>query len=481
MSSDPTAPRRPAATIAPPWATLAGTGGGGEPRGFVPLPGELRAAFLDRAGAGPMGGLFETAREGQGGEFSLAVGAPVLALVTRGSTCFRYAGGAWRHDEGDPLAAIQRLFEEARSLARGGHFPGLVAGALGYDLGRALERLPRLAREDQPLPDIVLGAYARALVYDHRSGRARELVDDGLARLPALASWPRELEALTPPPAALPPRTFSRAAYLEAVGAVRAAIARGDVYQVNLSQRFAAPWTRGPAALYERLRAASPAPCAALLHFGPHALVSSSPEEFLRVDGARVATRPIKGTRPRGADPASDDALARELDASDKDRAELTMIVDLMRNDLGRIAEPGSVRVTVPRVLEAHPTVWQAVATIEAQLGPGASLVDLWRATFPGGSITGAPKVAAMTLIERLEPVRRGFFTGSLLVAGLDGTLRSSIAIRTMQLSGSLATFHAGGGVVWDSDPASEYDETLVKGRAMAQALGLEWESSERG
>ena len=271
--------------------------------------------------------------------------------------------------------------------------------------------------------------------------------------------------------AAEPVSNFTRDEYIGRVRRVREYIAAGDVYQINLTQRFATEFRGDPYSLYRRLRAASPAPFAAYLNGGDFQVLSSSPERFLRLTGREVETRPIKGTRPRGATPEADALRSAELSASEKDRAELLMIVDLARNDLGRVCETGSVRVDELGRLETHPTVHHLVATVRGRLRPECDALDAVRAAFPGGSITGAPKVRAMQLIDELETVRRGVYTGAIGWIGFDGGCDLNIAIRTIVCSGGQAFYHVGGGVVWDSEPEREFQETLDKGRAMRSAL----------
>jgi para-aminobenzoate synthetase component 1 len=243
------------------------------------------------------------------------------------------------------------------------------------------------------------------------------------------------------------------------------------VFQVNLSQRFTAGISQPPHAIYENLRRDFPAWFGAYLDYGDHALICNSPELFLRVtpdvltSRRTVVTRPIKGTRPRG--PGMDEILLH----SEKDKAELNMIVDLERNDLGRVCEVGSVRVTEPRRIEAHPTVYHGVSTIEGVLRNDVTFVDLLRATFPGGSVTGAPKIRAMEIIESLEPVRRGPYCGAIGYLSTDGHMQFNIAIRTMIAQGDRVHFSVGGGIVADSEPAAEYDETIVKAKAMFASL----------
>jgi para-aminobenzoate synthetase component 1 len=269
-----------------------------------------------------------------------------------------------------------------------------------------------------------------------------------------------------------------RATYLERVELLRDAIAQGELYQANLTRRLESPFSGDPWPLYPRLRAGNPAAFGAYLDLGvsaegPRALLSASPEAFLAVDATGlVTTDPIKGTRPRGATRADDRLLACELLGSAKDRAENVMIVDVLRNDLGRVAMPGSVRV--PRLcrLERSGAVQHLVSRVEAQLREGAGPVDLLRAAFPGGSITGAPKIRAMELLADLEPVARGPYTGTLGWVGPDGAMSTSILIRTFVADGRRLTLHVGGGITWRSDPAAEWDETVAKARGPLRAIG---------
>ena len=261
--------------------------------------------------------------------------------------------------------------------------------------------------------------------------------------------------------------SFTRDRYGAAVARAIEYIAAGDVFQVNLSQRFTAGLTTQPAYLYQWLVRNAPARYGAYLNYDDYCIVSNSPELFMRINGRRITTRPIKGTRPPG------DGMADELLASAKDTAELNMIVDLERNDLGRVCEVGSVRVTEPRHIERHPTVYHGVATIEGTLREDVTLVDVLRATFPGGSVTGAPKIRAMQIIDELEPVRRNAYCGAIGYVARNGDCTFNLAIRTMTAKDGLIHIPVGGGIVADSQPPAEYQETLVKARAMFDALGL--------
>jgi para-aminobenzoate synthetase component 1 len=343
-------------------------------------------------------------------------------------------------------------------------FQGGLAGYLTYELGASLEGVMPPDGIDQP--GMVMGLYRWVIAWDRATGECWQI---GPGPGPVSIAEPPSRRAAEPP---TPWRsTFTRPAYETAVQRVRDYILAGDVFQVNLSQRFTAPSATDLADLYGRLRSRSPAPFSACFDAGDHAILSISPELFLALDGASIETKPIKGTRPRGHTPDEDARLARELEASAKDRAENVMIVDLLRNDLSRVAQPGSVDVPALCALESHPTVHHLVSTVTARLAPGLDAVDLLAATLPGGSITGAPKVRAMEIIRELEPVHRGAYCGAIGYIGARGGLQMSVAIRTMIRRGAVAHVHAGGGIVLDSDPAMEYEETLHKARALLEAV----------
>lgn len=427
---------------------------------------------------------------------------PFLRLIAKGRRVQVIDGGRADRFEADPLALLDALLQQRPAVPAPG-LPPFVGGAVGYfayDLGRLIERLPGTPVDDLGLPDLHLCFYDHVLAIDHRSDRAwalalplpgrEETAFAGareLGRAARRAARARARDAIGPgePSRAAAPdpeavaglrSNFTPQAYRNAVARAIEYVYAGDIFQVNLAQRFTAPLPCSPWALYRRLRSINPAPFAAFLDAGEFQVISASPERFLRVDpaaGRRVETRPIKGTRPRGATPERDLELAEELVGSEKDRAELNMIVDLERNDLGRVCEIGTVRVPEVRRLEAYPTVFHTVATVEGILRPGVGTVDLLRATFPGGSITGAPKVRAMEIIDELEPVRRGVYCGAIGYLGFDGAIDLNIAIRTMVAVNGQVHFHAGGGIVADSDPQAEFEETLAKARALMQALGM--------
>ena len=387
-------------------------------------------------------------------------------------------------------------------------FTGGLVGFVGYDVGRELERLPSIAIADQPLPPLALALHDWVIAVDRREGRAllcgRPVDGDG-ARLEArlaevhdrlaaagmgganggTAGAPRPSHGPAVPGGLRFTSGLSHAAWVDRVQRIREAIAAGELYQANLARRLEAPFAGDPWPLFRALRTGDPATFAAYLDLGrasrstdaagPRAIVSASPEPFLSVDAhGRVATDPIKGTRPRGRTRAEDRALAAELLVSEKDRAENIMIVDVLRNDLGRVCRPGSVRV--PRLcrLERTAAVQHLVSTVVGRLAQGRDAFDLLAAAFPGGSITGAPKIRAMRLIEELEPVRRGPYCGTALWLGPDGALGSSILIRTFVADGRRLTLHVGGGITRRSDPAEEWDETRAKARGPLRAIGAE-------
>lgn len=425
--------------------------------------------------------------DGSAGRYSYLTADPFLVLQFRGTHGVVREGSQTSAVEGDPFTLLQELLQRFALPPSPGlpPFQGGAAGFFSYDLGRLLERVPVLARDDLGLPDLCLGFYDWVLAYDHLDGRAT-LVATGLPQGDEESARRRlawALERLAALPAGDEPgpfqvgplrSTFTRPDYLAAIRRVKEYLVQGEVYQVNLSQRFSAPFSGDSWALYRRLRQANPAPFAAYLEFPEATVLSASPEAFLKVEDGHVETRPIKGTRPRGRTPEEDRRLAQELLASEKERAENLMIVDLLRNDLGRVCSIGSVRVPSLFALERHPTVLHLVSTVTGELPPHLGAVDLLRACFPGGSVTGAPKIRAMEVIEELEPVRRGLYCGAIGFLGFDGAMNTSIAIRTMVLRQGLLTFSAGGAIVIDSDPEAEYEETLHKVRGLMRSLELE-------
>ena len=370
-------------------------------------------------------------------------------------------------------------------------FTGGAVGYFSYDLCHFIERLPTRAVDDLNLPECYLAFYDAAVAFDHLENKVYLVstgfpeLDEGkrLRRAEERLQELRSQVMLAAPPAAIVPAAagkgaalkanFTHEGYLEAVAKAREYICAGDIFQVNLSQRFETDLNTPPYELYKRLRKINPAPFANYFNFDGVSIVGASPERFLKVRGDWVETRPIKGTKPRGKTPEADRALAESLLKSVKDRAENIMIVDLERNDIGRVCRYGTVKVTELAILETYPTVFHLTSTVVGQLSEGKDRIDLLKATFPGGSITGAPKVRAMEIIDELEPTRRSVYTGSLGYLSFGGDMDLDIVIRTIIIKDGKAYFQVGGAIVYDSEPESEYIETLDKGRALMKALDL--------
>ncbi len=356
-------------------------------------------------------------------------------------------------------------------------FAGGLMGYLSYDFGRRLERLPIQAVNDLHLPDAQLGLYAWALISDHQLGTSQLLFH------PALPEAERQrlitLFETSVPDSAAPfsllqdfAADFSEARYRQAFERIQGYIQAGDCYQVNFAQRFRAPCQGDPWTAYKALRHACPTPFAGYQTLGDgEAVLSLSPERFVRVHQGQVETRPIKGTRPRGKTSVEDRSLANELLTSEKDRAENLMIVDLLRNDLGRSCATGSVRVPELFVLESYPNVHHLVSSVTGTLAPGKDALDVLANSFPGGSITGAPKIRAMQIIDELEPTQRALYCGSLLYVDVRGEMDSSIAIRSLLIKDGQVSCWGGGGIVADSEWRSEYNESITKVRVLLQTL----------
>lgn len=456
-------------------------------------PLELFSFFLGK----PYSFFLDSAMDHQKlGRYSLMGSDPFLVFSSRGDDITITRNGGETHIQGDPFEVLRGYLDTYRLDSEITNIPcqGGAVGYLSYDLGRFVEELPARAIDDLNLPECCLGFFDLMLVFDHLSNRAF-VVSTGLPETtPAgrltrarerLESFRSQFQVFLQKRQPLPVATdfspagreikgnFTREAYLQAVERARQYIIDGDIFEVNISQRYETELSIHPFELYRRLRQVNPAPFSAYLDFGEIAVVSSSPERFLRRQGDRVETRPIKGTIRRGKTPSEDEANARWLLNSVKNHAENMMIVDLERNDLGRVCRYGTVKVTELAILETYPTVFHLTSTVVGELQPGVDTIDLLKATFPGGSITGAPKVRSMEIIEELEPTRRSVYTGSIGYLGFDGNLDLSIVIRTFLIKGRRACFQVGGAVVYDSDPEAEYQETLVKAMALFKALNV--------
>jgi para-aminobenzoate synthetase component 1 len=419
---------------------------------------------------------------GRGGGFSgrydILAADPRLTLTTRGATTEMRCGGQSVISRRDPLELVAESLGDRTEPVADFPFTGGAIGYFGYDLARRFEHVPALAARDIDVPELAIGIYDWAVVVDHAEQRAWLVAQDTALRLGH--DW-ESLVASLAPRAARPRQpfrvlskvaaSFDRASYARAFTRVQDHIRAGDCYQINLTQRFEARVQGDSWQAYERLRRTNPAPYSAFLDWPFAQVLCSSPERFLTLRGDRVETKPIKGTRPRAADTALDAALAEDLARSAKDRAENVMIVDLLRNDLGKCCVPGSVRAEPLFTIESFASVHHLVSTVTGQLAPGQRALDLIRACFPGGSITGAPKHRAMQIIEALEPQRRSVYCGCIGYLGFDGNMDLNIAIRTLLRAGEHIYTWAGGGIVADSSVESEYQESLDKAAALLAIL----------
>jgi len=436
------------------------------------------------------------------GRYSFIGSDPFLILKSYGSDTTLISPNEKECRKGNPFDILNELVERYKLEPCPLPIPltGGVVGYFSYELCQFIEHLPSTATDDLQLPECYLAFYDLILTFDHlegktyivssgfpeqneekRSKRAAERIQELKVRLLAGLSHsnPRH-RSLNTNPYSLRSDTkhgvkirsnFTHQEYLNAVEAAREHIAAGDIFQVNLSQRFEADLAVSPYKLYQHLRQINPAPFAAYLNFDEVTILSASPERFLKVTGDLVETCPMKGTRPRGSSEAEDESLAKDLQNSIKDRAENIMIVDLERNDLGRVCRFGTVKVRELLTLEKYATVFQLTSTVEGKLHRDKNKIDLLKACFPGGSITGAPKVRAMEIIDKLEPTKRSVYTGSIGYLSFSGEMDLNIVIRTILVKDKKAFFQVGGGIIYDSVPEMEYQETLDKAKAIFQVL----------
>ncbi|MCC8978510.1 aminodeoxychorismate synthase component I [Bradyrhizobium acaciae] len=394
---------------------------------------------------------------------------------------------------GDPWAVLRNLLVRCREAHRPDlpPFQGGAAGFFAYDLNRTLERLPGPSIPCLRLPQAILHFYDVVVSFDHRdrrcwivstgwpeqdparrTDRARRRADE----FTALLARPRSPPIIIPARAGAWESNFSREGYIAAIRHVIELILAGDIFQVNIAQCFNARVSPlfDPITFYCQLRSSNPAPFAALLRYDKLTIASSSPERFLKLDGRQVETRPIKGTIARSADHAKDRRRAEILLASEKDRAENIMIVDLLRNDLSRVCTDDSVDVSTLCDLESYASVHHLVSVLTGALAAGQDAVSLLRACFPGGSVTGAPKVRAMEIIADIEKVAREVYCGSIGFIGFNGRMDTNVAIRTVMINDDQAWFHAGGGITAMSNPEAEYEETLAKAQSLFGAFGVD-------
>jgi para-aminobenzoate synthetase component 1 len=432
-------------------------------------------------------GLFDSPQA----RYSLATACPFLTFRSFGSRC-EIRRPSLQVQYGDPWRLLDTLMSRCELLDHADlPFPlGGCFGYWGYDLKNFVEpKLSRRAVNDLELPDCHVGFYDSLVVFDHQlaktwiistgldadgsrsEARARERVEFWKATLAKSRAGETADDLADANKSGRIVSNLSRTGFLERVERAQAYIRAGDIYQVNLSQRLSATWTGSGWNLFERLSSVSPAPFSAFLDCNDFQVVSSSPELFLRLSGGHMLTRPIKGTRPRSSDPTRDAQLTYELQTSSKEMAELVMITDLLRNDLGKVCEFGTVQVPELVRLERFPQVQHLVSTVEGSLRTDVTHFAAFSSCFPGGSITGAPKFRAMEIIDELETVARGPYTGALGYLGFNRESQLSITIRTAVLKEQMAYFHTGAGIVADSDPAAEYEETLAKARGFCEAI----------
>jgi para-aminobenzoate synthetase component 1 len=420
--------------------------------------------------ADPFPVLLESAHKSEPfARYSIVTASPYQLLCYQNKELKLYAANECRALKGDPFDALQALVSRHRLQAPSElPFLGGGIGFLSYDLKDGVERLPSKAARDFECPDLLVGFYDHAICFDHVAKKAFR-IEMSNRRSTALEPSRYEKEFGAPVVKSDPSvicrdaSNFTREEYLKAIEHAKEYILAGDIYEVSLSQRFVVDDPIPHPEMYRRLRATNPAWYSAFMTFGRSSFLSMSPEEFLFVRGRSIRTRPIKGTRRRGRSQHEDDFLKDELWTSEKDDAELAMIVDLERNDLGRVCEYGTVTVREPKLIETHASVLHLSATVEGQLRADAGLADVLRATFPGGSVTGAPKIRAMEIIEELEPTKRGPYTGAFGYFGYNGTTQLAMSIRTTLAIGHEYYYQAGGAIVADSVPEQEYEETLVK------------------
>ena len=453
----------------------------------TPISAFLRVRHL------PYPFLLESAEGGEKvARYSFLGASPRLVLRAFADRVEIHEGGAVRRVRQEPLAAARDVLARYRPVADPTlpRFYGGLVGSFGYDLIRTIERLPHQPPDEYGLPILSLALADTVVIFDHVRHRIRIVanacVDDGAERAygdarERIEQW---IELLRAPMPALPAggpypplrlrSNMTRERYLAAVEACRAYIHAGDAFQIVFSQRFAADvGDLDPFAVYRAVRAINPSPFMFYLGGGEATLVGASPELLVRLEGDRIQMRPIAGTRRRGLDDDEDRRLEQEMLGSEKERAEHVMLVDLTRNDVGRVARYGTVRVPELMTVERYSHVMHIVSLVEGRLRPGLDAFDLLRAVFPHGTVSGAPKVRAMEILDELEPTTRGPYAGAVGYAGFGGALDTCIAIRTLAIRGGVAYVQAGGGIVADSEPAAEYDETVNKAKVLIRAIEM--------
>lgn len=428
------------------------------------------------------------------GRYSIMGSRPRIVVRSKNGITEVVASGRITRKKTDPFQVVAEVLTAFGMLDNDEFswlpFTGGAVGYLGYDLNRQIEIMPDIAVDDLKVPDLYLGFYTEAIVIDHKDKRtyavaynqnsnkaseleARHRLNKLIAKIRPAVNSPARQVLHSGKVAANLKSNFTLGRYRQMIEKARQYINEGEIFQVNLAQRFSVDLSIDHYGLYKRLRLANPAPFGAFLGYGGFSVLSSSPERFMFMNDRYVETRPIKGTRPRFDNPVKDKLSIEELTKSEKDAAEHVMIVDVERNDLGRVCEHGSVSVPELMVVESYEAVHHLVSTVIGRLKPEVGPMDLFRASFPGGSISGAPKIRAMEIIEELEPHRRNIYTGAIGYISTNKVLDTSIVIRTITALGNRAYLQVGGGIVADSDADAEYAETLDKARALFSTLGL--------
>ncbi len=473
---------------------------GREGRNRVPVAREVLAdtdtplgVYL-KLGRGPHSYFFESVQGGEKwGRYSI-IGLPCRTVLRAGGGEVRVAtdGETVETSRGDPFAFVADFLARHRAAsAPGGHrFAGGLVGYFAYDTARLVEPVlpPAKAAGDLGVPDILLMLSEEVVVFDNLRGTLSLIVHADPAAAGAWDAAQARLDELVralagpavPPPAAAAPgdgegfrHHFAESDYRRAVSRIKDYIAAGDVMQVVLSQRMSAPFAGDPLDVYRALRYLNPSPYMVFFDLGDHHVVSASPEILARLEAGRITVRPLAGTRPRGADEAEDQALERELLADEKELAEHLMLIDLSRNDSGKVSRTGSVTVPRRMFVERYSHVMHIASIVESEIREGLGALDVLKATLPVGTLSGAPKVRAMEIIDELEPEKRGIYGGAMGYLGWNGNMDMAIAIRTAVVAGGRLHVQAGAGIVADSDPGREWEETRSKARAIVRAVEL--------
>lgn len=434
---------------------------------------------------------------GRGGRYSIAGIKPIATVKGKNHQLVITDHSGNSVLEGDPLDLFYEWFQEFQTQTDP-NLPDFQGGAIGfisYDCVRYFEKLPNQAEDDLVTPDLYFLLFDDIAVFDHHTSKLwlithyyheqdKQHAEAKLQKMQERWTYEQKIAAHSyevPKSSGTFPITFSKNSFINAVEKIKQYIAQGDVFQVNLSVRQHFDLESHPLKIYETLRKINPSPYMAYLHFPEFQIVSGSPELLVKKQGDIVSTRPIAGTRSRGKDEAEDTKLANELIENEKERAEHVMLVDLERNDLGRVCEYGTVHVNEFMVIEKYSHVMHIVSNVQGTIKKEANYTDIIKSTFPGGTITGAPKVRTMEIIEELEPTRRGIYTGSIGWIGFDGNMELNIVIRTLFAKDGIGYVQAGAGIVIDSNPEYEYKESLKKARAMVKAIELSKEEKILG